>query len=143
MRWLYLCFFLLGCAACNSPSATPPNPFTIHLSKDSQSVYIRGLDYAALQQLKKDTLTRDAWQSLFPVYSMPADTTMKDFQQEQPGTYTVGDSAVNFKPDTAFKKMQLYFVRFYGNNSAISTLKLLQKKANLKGPQYIEAVFKF
>lgn len=143
MRRQFLCFFLLACIACHPSTAPQSKRASIYLSSDSQRVCIGGLAYSVIQELKKDTLTRDAWQSLFPVYKLPADTTMKDFQKELPGTYLVTDSGITFKPDTAFKIHQQYVARFYGDSPAISTLKLLQKKADLKGPEYVEAVFKF
>jgi hypothetical protein len=96
-----------------------------------------------MQELKKDSLTRDSWQNIFAVYRIPADTDMKDFQKAQPGNYLINDSVIIFKPDTSFKKHERYFARFYGDGTTISSLKLIQGKADLKGPAYTEATFSF
>jgi hypothetical protein len=143
MRWQPLCFFLLCCVACHNPSIRQAERLKIYLSKDSQAVCISGLDYSILQNLKKDSLTQESWQSLFPVYRMPADTDMKDLQKEQPGIYQISDSVITFKPDTAFKKHHQYFVRFYGNGSNFIVENLIRSKTNLKGQNYVEVVFRF
>lgn len=138
-----LCFFLLLFTACSAPSANQNTKIHIYLGKDSQTVCVSGLEYSILQDLKRDSLSLQSWHALLPVYRMPADTDMKDDQQEQPGIYRVKDSILIFKPDTAFVKHQQYFARFYGNGSPLSPLKVIRAKANLKGPGYMEVVFKF
>lgn len=141
-KWL-ICFFTIACVGCRAPSCNQTNAINIRLSKDSQSVYISGLDYSILQEMKKDSLSQENWQGIFPVYRMPADTDMADLQPEQPGTYKVTDSLLTFKPDTAFKKHGQYMVRFYGNGSNFSTSNLIRSKSNLKGQSFTEVVFKF
>jgi hypothetical protein len=143
MRCRALYFFLPAFVACHAPAKNEGNIVNIRLSKDSQSVTLSGLDYAVLRELKKDTLNLANWQSLFPVYHMPADTDMADMQPEQPGTYTLTDTAIIFKPDTPFKKHQQYFARFYGSTSNFSTDNLIRSKTNLKGQNYTERLFKF
>jgi hypothetical protein len=142
MRCCLLCFFILICASCHSPS-TNESKVSIYLSKDSQTVCIRGLEYSVLHEMKQDSLTAENWKGIFPVYRMPADTDMKDMQPEQPGTYQITDSLITFKPDTTFKKQQQYFARFYGDGSNFSTGNLIRHKTNLKGLNYTEVVFKF
>ncbi|RKR80180.1 hypothetical protein BDD43_0276 [Mucilaginibacter gracilis] len=143
MPRLILCFFLLVFVACHAPSVKQNQGVNIRLAADSQSVCITGLDYSVLQEMKKDSLTTENWQGIFPVYHMPADTDMKDLQNEQPGSYRVADSTITFTPDTAFKKHQQYFARFYGNTTNFSTSNLIRSKTNLKGQNYTEVVFKF
>lgn len=143
MRCCLLCFFILICVSCRAPSVNESNKVTIGLSKDSQAVCIRGLEYSVLQEMKKDSLTQENWQGIFPIYRMPADTDMKDLQPEQPGSYHVIDSLLTFKPDTPFKKHEQYFARFYGNDTNFSTGSLIRKKSNLKGQSFIEVLFKF
>jgi hypothetical protein len=144
MRWQLICFFIFFCMACNGPSAKQDANIRIHLSADSQAVCVGGLAYAILHDLKQDSLSLQSWQAMLPVYRMPADTTMKDDQTQQPGTYQLTDSAIVFKPDTPFVKHQQYYVRFYGNGgSPLSSWKLIRSKANLKGPAYTEVVFNF
>ncbi|MBW4888648.1 hypothetical protein KXQ82_02930 [Mucilaginibacter sp. HMF5004] len=115
----------------------------IRLSKDSQSVCLTGLEYAILHDLKTDTLNTEAWQSLFAVYRIPADTDMKDLQKPQPGNYIVTDTSIVFKPDTAFAKHQSYFAHFYGGPLAAGKLELVQAKTKLEGQHYKEVVFNF
>jgi hypothetical protein len=143
MRYLFPCFFILAFTACHAPAVKKNNGISIRLSADSQSVCISGLDYSVLQEMEKDSLTLENWQGIFPVYRMPADTDMKDLQNEQPGTYHITDSLLTFKPDTAFKKHQQYFARFYGSATNFSTSNLIRSKTNLKGQNYTEVVFGF
>lgn len=144
MRWLPVCFFILLCAACKAPSARQNANVRICLSSDSQSVYVSGLEYSVLQELKKESLTPDMWKSILPVYRMPGDTDLKDDQPEQPGTYQVKGTVIMFKPDTAFIKHEQYYVRFYGNSEPpLSWWKLIRGKANLRGTAYTEVMFKF
>jgi len=143
MRQRWFVFFIAICAGCQSASVTESDHSRIGLSKDSQMVIVGGLDYSVLQELKKDSLPPEAFQRLFPVYRMPADTDMKDYQNEQPGTYQITDSLITFKPDTAFEKHQTYFARFYGHSTENTPDKLAQSKGNLKAPKFTEVVFKF
>lgn len=77
-----------------------------------QSVKISGLDNAIIQEIARDSVGA-AWQSLVPVYRMPADTDLKSYQPVQPGAYQVKDGVVIFTPDTPFVLHQVYFVRYY------------------------------
>jgi hypothetical protein len=143
MRWYLLCFLFIALVSCHSPSATHVGKINIRLSKDSQTVYISGLEYAILHDLKTDTLNAEAWQSILSVYRMPADTDTKDLQKQQPGAYTVADTAIVFKPDTAFAKHQRYFVRYYGGPLANDKTELLNSKTKLEGQRYKEVIFSF
>jgi len=143
MRWQYLVFFVAAFAGCRSAQPSQIDNFTIALSKDSQQVTVRGLDYAVLQDLKHDSLSQDGFEKILAVYRMPADTDMQDYPNEQPGTYHITDSLISFKPDTAFKKHQTYFARFYGGSTNNSITAMAQNKGNLKAPKFTEVVFKF
>src|ERR1700743_1876515 len=110
-------FFAILCTGCHSASKIEKDKITIKLSKDSQLIVVSGLEYAALAELKQDSLTTENFHELFPVYRMPADTDMKDCQKPQLGSYQVSDNGITFKPDTAFKKHQQYFARFYGHTT--------------------------
>ncbi|OCX50939.1 hypothetical protein BEL04_19660 [Mucilaginibacter sp. PPCGB 2223] len=143
MRRGYLVFLVMACLSCRSASVTEADHSRIGLSRDSQTVILGGLDYAVLQELKKDSLTAEGFRQLLAVYRMPADTDMKDYQNEQPGIYQITDSLIIFKPDTPFKKHQTYFARFYGHSTENTPARLAQGKGNLKAPKYTEEVFKF
>ena len=84
----------------------------ISLDSDKQTLKIMGLSNAIVQDINRDTTT-NKWQQLIPVYRMPVDTEMKDFQPIQPGRYLVKDSTIFFTPDTPFVRQQTYFVRHY------------------------------
>ena len=142
MRRLWLVFFVIICS-CHSAGVNGYDTTHITLSHDSQQVCVSGIDYSVLQQFKKDSLTTEAFQRILSVYRMPADTDMKDYQNEQPGVYHITDSLITFKPDTPFKKCQTYFARFYGHAMGNTPTDLAQGKGNLKAPKFTEVVFKF
>ncbi|MEO6632676.1 MAG: hypothetical protein ABIN13_13170, partial [Mucilaginibacter sp.] len=85
--WLLVLF----CFACSQKPKTP----VVHVSliNNNRSVKFTGLDNAIVSEINRDTV-REAWQTLLPVYKMPADTDFKNYQPVQPGAYTVKDSAV-------------------------------------------------
>ena len=95
--------------SCSSPKNPP---ITIKLLNNNHSVILKGLDYAILSEINRDSAAR-RWQSLIPVYKMPADTELKDYQPVQPGQYKLIDSAIVFTPDTPFEKGKFYFMRYY------------------------------
>jgi hypothetical protein len=143
MRAWLICLLMFSCIACSGPSPNQNKSIRINLSADSQIIYVYGLDYATLQELKKESLTTENWQGIFPVYKMPADTDLKDLQKEQSGVYQLTDTTITFKPDTAFKKHQQYFARFYGSSTFLTSSQLIRSKAKLNGPGFLEVVFKF
>ncbi|HMG08546.1 MAG TPA: hypothetical protein VK609_08560, partial [Mucilaginibacter sp.] len=84
----------------------------VSFENNKQAVRISGLDNAVMQEINRDSAGGN-WQSLLPVYRMPADTDLKNYQPVQPGTYHVKNNAVIFTPDTPFMAHQTYFVRYY------------------------------
>jgi len=107
-RLLYLVLILL-CFSCKTKINTPI--VNITLVDTGKSIKITGLNYVVMQDVSRDT--SNSWESLLPVYRMPADTDMKNYQPLQPGKYLVKDSALVFTPDTPFIRHQLYFLRQY------------------------------
>src|SRR6185437_6744115 len=127
----------LICTICNCKPKTPA--VHVSLTHGNQSVKFKGLDYAVISEINRDS---GVWRSLLPVYRMPADTNMKNYQPVQPGVYQVKDSAIVFTPDTPFSKGQTYFLRFYqfgGNSSAFDFIKGRKK---LDDAHYVDLVFK-
>ncbi|MDB4920324.1 hypothetical protein [Mucilaginibacter sp.] len=101
---------LLFCFACTSK---PKAPVAYISSADSnRSVKFKGLDYAIVSEINRDPIP-GIWENLLPVYRMPADTDLKNYQPVQHGLYILKDSAVIFTPDTPFVKGQTYFMRYY------------------------------
>ncbi|WP_090472795.1 hypothetical protein [Mucilaginibacter sp. OK268] len=107
---VFLSFLVFSCIGCSN---TPKSP-VIHIGKIDQerSVKISGLDAAIIQDITRDSSGAN-WQGLIPVYKMPTDTEMKNYQPVQPGTYHIADGAVIFTPDTPFVSHQTYFIRYY------------------------------
>ncbi|WP_419700088.1 hypothetical protein [Mucilaginibacter sp. NFX135] len=101
---------VFSCISCSNTSKSP----VIHIDKIDQerSIKISGLDVAVIQDIARDSAGAN-WQGLMPVYKMPADTDMKNYQPMQPGTYHIADGAVIFTPDTPFVSHRTYFVRYY------------------------------
>lgn len=135
-----LCFLLIGfCFSC----ATKTNKPMLYISLDSskQALKIMGISNAIVQDINHDTTT-NKWQQLIPVYSMPADTDMKDFQPIQPGTYLVKDSTIFFTPDTPFTQQQTYFVRHYYYDEDRSIWGFIKGQRRAGKINYTDVIFK-
>lgn len=107
LLWL-LVFINWGCTANKDNN----NAVQVSFENNKQAVRISGLDNAVMHEINRDSAGGN-WQSLLPVYRMPADTDLKNYQPVQPGTYQIKDNAVIFTPDTPFMAHQTYFVRYY------------------------------
>jgi len=127
---------MTGCA---HKSAAP----VIHITliNNQQSLQLTGLDAAILAEIGRDSSIA-AWQSLVPVYRMPVDTDMKDYQKPQPGKYDVKDSVVVFTPDTPFLKQQTYFVRYYLFEQHNTTMDYLNSDKKIGEQQHMDLIFK-
>ncbi|HEY8780094.1 MAG TPA: hypothetical protein VIM16_00620 [Mucilaginibacter sp.] len=133
---LWLLLFCFGCA--HRPKA--PAVY-INMADSNRSVKFKGLDYAIISEINRDSV-RAIWKSLLPVYRMPADTDMKDYQPIQPGKYQVTDSAIVFTPDTPFIKGRVYFMRYYQFGGGDSMWDYIRGKKRLGGLRYIDLIFK-
>jgi hypothetical protein len=131
--------FLLLIASC----ASKPNKVMIRISltDSSQSLKITGIGDDSLQEINRDSVTT-GWLSLIPVYRMPKDTDMKDFQSPQPGKYVVTDSTVVFTPDTPFLSQQTYFVRYYQYDEGNDIMEYVQHRKKLGQVPFTDLVFK-
>lgn len=114
----------------------------IKLSDSDHSLTISGFDKAIIAEIGRDTGS-GAWQSLLPVYKMPADTDMKDYQAEQPGKYMIKDSVIIFTPDTLFKKDQAYFLRFYHYDKGTNAWQYIRDKKRPGDLSYTDLIFKY
>jgi hypothetical protein len=104
--WLFILPVCLGCNAKITPA-----PIRVSLVNNKHTLKITGIVPLVMAEINRDTANN--WQSLAPVYRMPADTDLKNYQPAQPGLYQLKDNALVFTPDTPFTKQQIYFVRFY------------------------------
>lgn len=131
--------FFLFCFGCTHEPAPPA--VHIHLVNNNHSVKFTGLNYAITSEINRDSIQSD-WQSLIPVYRMPADTDLKDYQPAQPGLYQIIDRAMVFTPDTPFQKGNFYFLRYYKFAEGKSVMDYLRGEKKLGNNQYIDLIFK-
>ncbi len=135
-RILFVFVFL--CFACKHQKET----FLVKVEaiNGKHKVKISGIDYAILSEINRDS-TMDGWQMLAPVYKMPNDTDLKNYQPVQSGSYKIVDKALIFTPDTPFISTQTYFLRFYkfGDNNSMFDYATGKKK--LKTLPYRDFVF--
>ena len=137
IRLLLLLFFCWGCAA--KPDSTK---VVAHLADSNRSLKISGFDRLIIADIGRDS-SNEIWKTLLPVYKMPADTDMKDFQTAQPGSYKVTDSVVVFTPDTAFKKGQTYFLRTYKFDANTDAWHYIRDKKRPGSLSYKDLIFSY
>ena len=113
----------------------------ISLDSSKQTLKITGLNNVIVQDINRDT-TANKWQQLIPVYRMPVDTDMKDFQPIQPGKYLVKDSLIFFTPDTPFARQQTYFVRHYHYDEDRSVWSFIKGERHAGKINYTDLIFK-
>ena len=130
---------LLLAFSCTRPKH--PAAMQVALVNNNKSVQFKGLDYVVMQDIGRDT-NKDVWQSLVPVYRMPADTDMKSYQPEQPGHYLLKDSVVIFTPDTPFVKGQTYFVRNYRLGEGAALIDYIKRRSQPGKMRFIDLIFK-
>jgi len=138
MKKTALLLLLLVFACSHKPQAP-----VVHISliNNNRSIKFTGLDYAIISEINRDTV-QGMWQGLAPVFRMPADTDMKDYQPAVNGKYKLIDSAVVFTPDTPFVKNQTYFVRYFEFGDRGSTWDFVKDKKKLGKTPYIDVIFK-
>ncbi len=137
MKKLPALLLVLICLGCKSKTSEP----VIHISliNNNQSLKINGLDNAIISDIARDTSNH--FENLAPVYRMPADTDMKDFQPNQPGKYVVKDDALVFTPDTPFIKQQTYFMRYYQYGEGNSVWDFVKHKKTALKLRYTDLGF--
>ena len=133
---LVLILFCMGCVS--GPKAPAVH---VSLTSNNRSLKFTGLDRAIASEINRDSVP-GVWQSLIPVYRMPADTDMKDYQSALPGRYELKDSAIVFTPDTPFIKNQAYFVRYFQFDGGYRTSDFITGKKKLGKTPYIDLIFK-
>jgi hypothetical protein len=130
---------LLFCFGCSRTEKVPA--IHILLINNKQSVKITGLNVAVMNEIARDS-SNEIWQSLIPVYRMPADTDMKDYQPVQPGKYLRTDSALVFTPDTPFVQGKTYFLRFYQFAEGSGINDFIKGRKRLGQTRYTDLIFK-
>ena len=140
MKTSVLFLLIIFCWGCTHQA--PKINIAINLTDSNHAVSIKGFDKMIIVDIARDT-ANGAWLSLLPVYKMPIDTDMKDFQKAQPGKYVVKDSLVIFKPDTPFRKGQVYFLRCYQYAQGANAWQYIGDKKRLGSLSYKDLIFSF
>lgn len=133
---LLLWLFLSGCTTRSNTN------ISISLIDSNHSLQISGFDKEIIDDIAQNSAD-SAWLSLLPVYKMPADTDMKDFQNAQPGKYRVKDSLVIYTPDTPFRKGQVYFVRSFDYNQAKDAWAFVREQKQKGSIGHKDLLFKY
>lgn len=131
---------LLIITSCKS---NPAHTVQISIDKKAGGIRVTGLATVTLQGIERDSISIKTWQSLFPVYSMPADTAMRNYQWPLPGHYAITNNAIKFIPYTAFKAGQTYFARYYNYDKPISAMDVVLHRRALGQGTYTELIFKY
>jgi len=139
MKKLPYLFFLM-CLSCSQPRQQN-SLVRLSLTQNNTTLQFSGLDKLVLNDIARDS-NNAVWQSLIPVYKMPADTDMKNYQPEQPGKYVIKDSIVAFTPDTPFVKGKTYFVRNYKPGQASTNADYIKGRGKAGKMHYIDLIFK-
>ncbi len=132
--WL-LCLICWGCVKKPGQQHLKVNVLT------ANTISFNNIDYNTLVNLRQDSLGTAGWQALFPVYRIPADTDMKDYQNPQPGKYAVKNNVLIFSADTPFQKHSQYFARYYHLHDDSNAWDLMKGKWKHGTPQYTECTF--
>ena len=138
MKNLALFSFLLFYLGCTH--YPPKIPIEVSLADSHRSLKIIGFDKAIIAEIGRDT-SNDAWESLLPVYKMPADTDLKDYQNVQTGKYRVVDTVIIFTPDTTFEKGQSYFLRYFQHTEGVDAWQYIKDKKRPGSISYKDFVF--
>jgi hypothetical protein len=131
--------FILLLFGCTSKPRAPS--VQISLINNNRSVKFKGLDYAMISEIDRDSVF-GTWENLLPVFRMPSDTDLKNYQPIQPGLYQLKDSAVVFTPDTPFTKGQIYFVRYFEFDKGDNIWDYIKGKKKIGKIPYIDLIFK-
>ncbi|MFD0766355.1 hypothetical protein ACFQZI_15950 [Mucilaginibacter lutimaris] len=130
---------LLFIAACTQPKH--PAQVQIALINQGRSIQFKGLDNVLMQDIARDS-DKNVWQNLVPVFRMPADTDLKNYQPVQPGQYVLKDSALVFTPDTPFVKGQTYFVRNFRLGEGATLADYVKGRSQPGKVHFIDLIFK-
>lgn len=114
----------------------------VSLTNNNRSINISGFDKEVIDDIAQNSAD-SAWLSLLPVYKMPADTDMKDFQSAQPGKYKVAATEVIFTPDTPFRQGQMYFLRTFDYSGAKDAWDFVRKQKGKGSAVHKDLLFKY
>ena len=135
-----LLFILLTLAACKYK---PASTIKITVDHTHQAIKVTGVAATALYGIQHDSPNTEAMQNLFPVYKMPADTEMRNYQPTIKGRYGINGNNITFTPDTAFKTGQTYFARWYRYDQPLTATDMAMRTRKPGETPFIELIFKY
>lgn len=133
-----LAIFLIFFVACKSKQVN-----TIVIAVNQKTVQVKGIPATELYGLKSDSVSMAAWQSLFPVFKMPADTDLRNYQSPVDGRYSLQNDAITFTPDSPFVKDSTYFARYYRFAEGLNSTNMIMDKRKPGETAYTELIFKY
>ena len=133
---------IIGCLLLSACASKTPARVQISLVDHNRSLKISGIEYTAIAENGNDT-SQAFWQTVIPVYKMPADTDMKNLQPVQHGKYMASGADILFTPDTPFVKNQQYFTRYYDYSGGEDVLRVAKSGGRLGNAPYIELIFRY
>lgn len=138
MKQTRFLIIILTCLGCQTKIRQPV--IQVSLINNGSSLKIAGISSLIMQDISRDSVSN--WQALAPVYRMPADTDLKNYQPAQPGLYQIKDNAVVFTPDTPFVKQQTYFLRYYNYESDDNLWNYIKGKKHPGKLRFSDLIFK-
>ncbi len=140
MKNLTLYLIVLFCWGCSHPSNE--TNIAIRFINHNKTIKISGFDKAIVAEIGRDS-NNNVWQNLLPIYKMPTDSEMKDFQNIQLGKYNVADGEVSFTPDTPFLKGRFYFLRQYQYDKNKNAWHYITDKSKIGTLRYKDLTFSY
>ncbi|QEM06993.1 hypothetical protein DIU31_027095 [Mucilaginibacter rubeus] len=134
--FLLLLLLLSSCAETSTKTLV-----TVSTINNGKALQITGFDPAIINEISRDSSAK-AWETLMAVYRMPADTSMRNLQPAQPGSYTIHNNVVVFTPDTAFSTQQTYFFRYYDFSAGSTLTDLIKSRSKPGALHYTDLIFK-
>lgn len=128
--------FLFSCTETSTKTLV-----TIKTVNNGKALQITGFDPAIINEIGRDSSGK-AWETLMAVYRMPADTSMRNLQPAQPGSYTVHNNIVVFTPDTVFSTQQTYVFRYYDFSAGSALTDLIKSRSKPGALHYTDLIFK-
>lgn len=125
--------------SCTSkPKTTSAN---VSFTNNKRSIKFSGLDPAVIGEITRDSIP-NIWGALMPIYIMPVDTNLKNYQPIQHGRYLAHENVVVFTPDTPFADGKTYFLRLYRFGDMNDVASFIRQKNRLGSVPYNDLIFK-
>ena len=141
---LNILFLLFLSMSCNNPNSNLlANTIKISLNADSSCVLIQNIDPSIIEILAVDSLSQTQWQNNVAVYKKTNDDDLQELEKPIPGNYSIIESQLVFKPNSAFKKGERYLVALYLRNPDGNLLDQLRPSNSPFRQKPIQKIIKF